>query len=316
MEALDSMMSIDDAKRQMNGKLKFRLRNANVYESPEGFHFIDYLDKTESIDPNITCDTIADDEVQYIERSLQSSFERFRNQVDLVKRFTPQNRLNELKLLDVGAGGGLFLNLAQREKAEVLGIELSDSRAFYASSKYSLRIAKRPLEDKEYWRGMADTFDIVTFWDVIEHVNFPQETINASAKLLKNGGLVFIDTPYRESFYHRFGEFTYALSGGKVPTFLNIMYSAHPFGHKQIFSVRELKDALRSGGFEVLHVEKFHELSFPIRYYLNKLLLSDILARAAEPLVHAFFSMFQIRNKMVVVARKLAVSDDLDQGWK
>lgn len=301
-------MSIDDAKRHMNGKLKFRLRNANVYESPEGFHFIDYLDQTESIDININCETVADDEVQYIEHSLQSNPEKFRNQIDLVKRFLPQNRLNGLKLLDVGAGGGLFLNLAQREKAEVLGIELSDTRAFYASNKYSLQIVKRALEDKEYWQSMADTFDIVTFWDVIEHVNFPQETINASAKLLKSGGLVFIDTPYKESFYYRFGELTYALSNGKAPTFLNIMYSAHPYGHKQIFGVRELEAALRSGGFEVLHVEKFHELSFPIRFYLNKLFFSAILARLLEPLVHALLSVFRIRNKMVIVARKVAVS--------
>lgn len=313
---MDSMVSIDDAKRQKSGQLKFKLRNANVYESPDGFHFIDYLDNTDSIDTNINRDTTTEEEVQYIEKTLQSNYERFNNQIDLVKRFAPNNSLNEQKLLDIGSGGGLFLNLAQHEKADVLGIELNNSRAFYASTKYSLKIVKRPLEDTEYWRGFAETFDIVTCWDVIEHVNFPQDTINAFTKLLKPGGLVFIDTPYRESFYHRFGEITYALSGGRAPTFLNIMYSAHLFGHKQIFSVRELEIALQRSDLEVLHVNKFHELSFPIRYYLNKLLFSDNLARVTEPLVRALLSVFHVRNKMVVVARKLPTSANQEQGGK
>lgn len=304
-------MSIDNAKRRRTGKLKFLLRNATVYESQEGYHFTDYLDKTESISQNIVGDTITDEKIRYIESSLQSNAERFSNQVILVRRFVQDDKLNGMKLLDVGSGGGLFLDLMRREGAEVLGIELNDDRAFYASNKYRLPVVKIPLDDEEYWGERKETFDVVTFWDVIEHVNYPQETINSAATILKSGGLICMDTPCKDSFYYKFGELSYFLSGGRAPTFLNIMYSSHPFGHKQIFSVKELEDSLQRSGFDVLYVRKFHELSFPIQFYLNKLFRSEKASRVIEPVIRVLLSVFRIRNKVAVVARKRAATGDL-----
>jgi len=66
----------------------------------------------------------------------------------------------------------------------------------------------------------------VTLWDVIEHVNYPFEALQSAANVLKQGGFLLIDTPCRDSFYHQFGAFTYEITGGKLPTFLNAMYSS------------------------------------------------------------------------------------------
>jgi 2-polyprenyl-6-hydroxyphenyl methylase/3-demethylubiquinone-9 3-methyltransferase len=139
---------------------------------------------------------------------------------------------------------------------------------------------------------------------VIEHVNFPHKTLLSIHKILGSGGLLYIDTPAKDSFYHRFGELTYGITRGKFPTFLNIMYSEHPFGHKQIFSTQELTTMLNNMGFEILHLEKFHELSFPYAYYLKKMLGSDYLASRLAPLVSLLFLFFRIKNKMLIVARK------------
>ncbi len=113
-----------------------------------------------------------------------------------------------------------------------------------------------------------------------------------------------IDTPCRDSFYHQVGEITYRLSGGRFPTFLNAMYSSHRFGHKQIFSTSEMKELFRSCGLEIVQLQKFHELSFPYEFYLRKLLHSEVLVKLSLPLVKAFFRMFKIRNKMLVIGRK------------
>ena len=131
---------------------------------------------------------------------------------------------------------------AQAGGAQVIGIELSDSRARYARTKHGLEIYKRPIESDFWQKGYTNYFDAVTLWDVIEHVNYPFQTLQSAANVLKKGGLLLIDTPCRDSFYHQVGEMTYRLSGGRFPTFLNAMYSSHLFGHKQIFSTKEMKE--------------------------------------------------------------------------
>jgi 2-polyprenyl-6-hydroxyphenyl methylase/3-demethylubiquinone-9 3-methyltransferase len=208
-------------------------------------------------------------------------------------------------VLDVGCGGGLFLSLLKAEGAKVTGIELSDSRAHYASTIHGLEIHKRPIESDFWQKGYANHFDAVTLWDVIEHVNYPFQTLQCAANVLKQGGLLLIDTPSRDSFYHEVGETTYRLSGGRFPTFLNAMYSSHLFGHKQIFSTSEMKELLLSCGLEVIDLQKFHELSFPYDFYLRKLLRSEALVKLSLPLVKTFFRMVKIRNKMLVIGRKM-----------
>jgi 2-polyprenyl-6-hydroxyphenyl methylase/3-demethylubiquinone-9 3-methyltransferase len=221
-----------------------------------------------------------------------------------VEVFRKQLAIKNARVLDIGCGGGLFLSLLQSQGANVVGIELSDSRAQYASIKHGLEIHKRPIESEFWQKGYPNHFDAVTLWDVIEHVNYPSQTLQSAANVLKKGGLLLIDTPCRDSFYHQTGALTYRLSGGRFPTFLNAMYSSHLFGHKQIFSRREMKDLFASVGLKVIDLQTFHELSFPYDFYLKKLLHSETLVKASLPAVRAFFWLFKIRNKMLVIGRK------------
>ena len=295
--------NIDAIKQHpsQHARLRYKLKNANVYVSEGGYHFTDYLDPVNEISPKIDASQLTEQELSYIETQLQANSQRFRHQVQVLTHYLP---LRNVKVLDIGCGGGLFLSLLQREGAQVTGIELSDSRASYAASRHNLEIHKRPIESDFWQQEHAAYFDAVTLWDVIEHVNYPFQTLQSAANVLKKGGLLLIDTPCRDSFYHQVGEMTYRLSGGRFPTFLNAMYSSHLFGHKQIFSTSEMKELFRSCGLEVVRLQRFHELSFPYEFYLRKLLRSEILVKLFLPLVRAFFRLFKIRNKMLVVGRK------------
>jgi len=284
-------------------RLKYKLRNAHVYVSQRGYHFIDYLDSVETISPEIDTSQLTEEESSYIETQLQANPQKFRDQVETLKKYLS---LESAKVLDIGCGGGLFLSLLKREAQNVqaIGIELSDSRAQYARTKHNLEIYKYPIESDFWQKGYESYFDAVTLWDVIEHVNYPVQTLKSATNVLKTGGLLLIDTPCRDSFYHEVGEITYRLSRGRFPTFLNAMYSSHLFGHKQIFSTGEMKDLFESIGLEVLELRKFHELSFPYEFYLKKLLRSEALVRLLLPAVKAFFAVFKIRNKMLVIGTK------------
>ena len=266
------MENIDEVKRRRLGVLKYRLSNASVYVSPGGIHYIDYLDDMGDVD---SADVVlTDQDVSYIERLLQSNRDRFDSQVSIVLKYVD---VIGKKVLDVGSGGGLFLSLLREKGANVMGCELNPARSLYSKKKYKLAISTQPIEDSDFLTKHAGSFDCVTMWDVIEHVNYPFSTINASKTLLAWSGYLFIDTPCRDCFYHIFGDLTYRLTKGLFPTFLNSMYSAHPFGHKQIFTRKEMVSILNGIGFEVIDVHSFHELSFPYRFYLKKMFKSDFL---------------------------------------
>jgi len=297
-------MNIDELKTNPSGqaRLTYRLTNANVYVSTEGFHFTDYLDPVEEIPPEIDASQLTEAESSYIESQLQANLDKFKNQAAIVAKYTSPAGA---RILDIGCGGGLFLSLLKAEGAQVAGIELSDSRACYAQTKHGLEIFKIPIESGFWQQDRANRFDAVTLWDVIEHVNYPFQTLLCATSVLKPGGYLLIDTPCRDSFYHRFGEFTYRLTGGRAPTFLNAMYSSHLFGHKQIFSTAEMKQLFEESGLQVVELRKFHELSFPYEFYLRKLLKSQALVKILLPLVQLFFKIFKIQNKMLVVGRKI-----------
>lgn len=295
------MENLDQLKHQTNGEPKYKLTNANVFVSRGGFHYIDHLDPVEEISPEIDGSGLTDAEITYIEKSLQSNPERLENQISAVRRHTS---IAGKKALDIGCGGGLFLSKLKAEGADVTGIELSDTRAHYAKTKHGFEVIKRTIED-DHWKAFYGSYDIVTLWDVIEHVNYPLATLQTAAKMLKPGGLLLIDTPCRDAFYHRFGELTYKISGGKFPTFLNTMYSAKPFGHKQILSLTEMRGLYEAAGLEVVELKRFHELSFPYGFYLKKLVRSDLLVKILLPFVHIFFAIFPIRNKMLAIGRKI-----------
>jgi len=298
------MKHIDALKKHPaeGARLTYKLKNANVYVSTKGFHFIDYLDPVAEISPEIDASQLTDKESNYIETQLQANLKKFKNQADIVAKHIS---LQNARILDIGCGGGLFLSLLKQAGAAVIGIELSDSRAQYARTKHGLEINKYPIEHEFWQKSYADYFDAVTLWDVIEHVNYPFEALQSAANVLKPGGLLLIDTPCRDSFYHQFGALTYRLSDGKFPSFLNAMYSSHLFGHKQIFSTGEMKNLFESVGLEVIDLHKFHELSFPYEFYLKKLFRSEALVQLLLPAVGIFFKIFKIQNKMLVVGRKM-----------
>ena len=174
----EAMEDIDALKSRTEGPPRYKLSGANVFVSSEGYHYIDYLDPVEEFSPEIDASKLTETDVSYIERSLQSNPERFDNQVNALERYLS---LEGKRVLDIGCGGGLFLSRIKAEGAKVNGIELNDSRAQYAASKYGLEIVKWTIES-EYWQE-AEPFDAVTLWDVIEHVNYPLSTLKAAAGL-------------------------------------------------------------------------------------------------------------------------------------
>lgn len=282
----------------------YTLRDATLWICSEcTAHYIDHLDPAEPDAHESPPTRLAAEDRAYFEKTQHHSTERLEAHVALVQK---HRDCNGLKILDVGSGGGLFLKTMRDAGARVCGSEPAAKPAAYSRETYGIEVYTNPVED-EFWQdGYRESFDVVTMWDVIEHVNFPRETIQSVANLLKRGGLLMVGTPCRDGFYHRFGSFTARLTLGRYPTFLSIMYSSRPYAHKQILSVRDLERLFGFAGLNPLRTDIVMELSLPYANYMRTILRSERLARASAPLAKAAFSVLRIRNKMISVAEKPA----------
>jgi len=108
-------------------------------------------------------------------------------------------------ILDIGCGPGMFLERMRRRGWECSGIELNSEIAERARAKFGLMVATGTLESA----GVPNcAFDVVTLWDVLEHVRFPGRTMREIARVLRPGGWLIFRVPNPESTGARiFGRF-------------------------------------------------------------------------------------------------------------
>lgn len=102
------------------------------------------------------------------------------------------------RLLDVGCSTGLFLSAARKAGWQARGVEYSEDSSRVAREVYGLDVVTGALEPGMFEPG---SFDVVTFWDVIEHVPDPAHTLGVAAELLAPGGLMVLKTPNVDGLY-------------------------------------------------------------------------------------------------------------------
>lgn len=103
------------------------------------------------------------------------------------------------RLLDVGCAAGFFLIEAQRHY-QVQGVEFSDFSARFARERFGLDVFTGTLKQAQL---PAAQFDLITLWDVIEHVPDPDVVLAEAARLLKPDGRLVLTTGDIGSRYAR-----------------------------------------------------------------------------------------------------------------
>jgi 2-polyprenyl-3-methyl-5-hydroxy-6-metoxy-1,4-benzoquinol methylase len=95
------------------------------------------------------------------------------------------------KLLDVGCGRGAFLQVAKKRGWEVYGTEYS-AKAINICEQKGINMKAGILNPKDF-EGV--NFDIITSFEVIEHINYPHRELQSINLLLRSGGLFYCTTP-------------------------------------------------------------------------------------------------------------------------
>jgi 2-polyprenyl-3-methyl-5-hydroxy-6-metoxy-1,4-benzoquinol methylase len=99
------------------------------------------------------------------------------------------------KVLDVGCGEGNFLVKARTRGATVSGIELNKQAAQIARSK-DIHIYEELLDSHQ----PNEPYDVITSFQVLEHIADPLSFIQSCVKVLRPGGTLVIGVPNNDSF--------------------------------------------------------------------------------------------------------------------
>ncbi|MBI4232826.1 MAG: class I SAM-dependent methyltransferase [Chloroflexi bacterium] len=100
------------------------------------------------------------------------------------------------RLLDVGCGLGEFLAVARGHGWEGEGIEPSEFAAQSARERHRLNVHTGTLDSVPLRAG---SYDVVTLYDVIEHIPEPRPFLSRVFQLLRAGGLLHLVTPNIDS---------------------------------------------------------------------------------------------------------------------
>jgi 2-polyprenyl-3-methyl-5-hydroxy-6-metoxy-1,4-benzoquinol methylase len=111
-------------------------------------------------------------------------------------RLAPRSRI-----IDVGCAAGYFGQVMRAHGHEVWGIEPSSAIAGEALRRLGNdRVHPGTLADAPWPPG---SFDLITLWDVVEHLPDPVAALGRARELLRPGGLLLIETQNVESRFAR-----------------------------------------------------------------------------------------------------------------
>ncbi len=173
----------------------------------------------------------------------------------LIHRYKKQG-----SVYDVGAGFGHFLLAGQMSGHEVAGIEMSKANLDYISNELHLPVTEGNFLDV----GEDKKYDIMTLWDVLEHIDEADQIIMKASKLIKTGGFLFIQVPQIDSFFAKL---------------LKDKWWAMGLDHVNYFSHKTIRKLLASHGFVVRGVKS----SLELKNFLNYVILPKLRSRKKSP---------------------------------
>lgn len=140
-------------------------------------------------------------------------------------------------LIEIGSAYGFFLELAKKHFF-IQGYEISEEAAYYASN--TLNIPTRTTNFSDDTTIKSQSIDLAVMWDVIEHLDKPEDVISKLSTVLKPKGYLFLTT----------GDIGSKLARFQGPSWRMI----HPPTHLKYFSRETITRLLNAHGFEIVEI--------------------------------------------------------------
>lgn len=152
-------------------------------------------------------------------------------------------------LLDVGCGSGHFLAAARREGYNGCGLEPVVEMADYARQHFDVSVVKGDLFTVHLPAG---AYDVITAWDVLEHLSDPLAAMKRFYQWLRPGGILAARFP--SSPWHKFkAVLLHRCLGSRRPVFSPTMH--YYFFDEKTFTCMAESAGLRLLGFKTTPLE-------------------------------------------------------------
>lgn len=232
----------------------------------------------------------------YADDQVQADYEaRYRAVLDRVRAVTPTVE----RVVDIGCGIGNFLDWVRTSGMQGTGVDVDDG----AIATCAERGLDAVLLDDLLERVPAGSVDLITLWDVVEHIHEPRAALERLVPLLRPGGAMVLETP-DVAFPLR--PATIAIRKVVEPIrWSDMLYYSD---HQTYFSVAGLTTMLDSVGVEVVEHLGMRSPSAKMQRIFEVWADKGAGAGRLGPLLYrpldASMRALRMNNKMVLVARR------------
>ena len=209
----------------------------------------------------------------------------FRKSLKLINKYAKKG-----KILDIGTAGGSFLHVAEQDGWEVLGLEPNKWMAEWGRKNYGINIKQGTIFDNKF---PDNYFDVVSLWDVLEHVPSPKKTLEEVNRILKEDGILVINYP-------DIGSFIAKILKRRWMFLLSV--------HLYYFTPKTIKAILKDTGYDIVKI-KPHFQKLGLGYLMWRM---KAYSKMLHVLGTGFVKLFRLHNvqapywlgQTLVIARK------------
>lgn len=187
---------------------------------------------------------------------------------NIVTRYKKRGRL-----LDLGCATGDFLHAMSSNPAwELFGVDTSRHAAEIARTKYHINVFVGSLEEALF---PLEYFDVITIWEVLEHIYAPISTLEEINKILKPDGILVIRVPNFHSFDAKlFGKYW---AGYDAPR------------HLYVFSPSTIERILNKAGFNIIETNtrygNFTSFGISVDFWMRGKMVNSFLSNLVQIII-------------------------------
>jgi 2-polyprenyl-3-methyl-5-hydroxy-6-metoxy-1,4-benzoquinol methylase len=210
-----------------------------------------------------------------------------------------------VRLLDIGGGIGNFADWARREGYESITSDVNASAVETARKRGLTAWTADELDDH-----VPDGFlDLVSLWDVVEHLVAPGDVLALAAAKLRPGGTLLLETPDVRFPLRAFVLAAHRLTWGR----LDFTHPLYYWEHKTYFSESGLRTLCWKHGLAVEVVARWTSPAAKMAATFGEQAAHYgdphgaklyALLRRAYPIVEKTSHSFGLGNKLIVAARR------------